>query len=243
MRTGMINTPLHEVTTDTLTLVLGRNEDLPQEKAIIFPPITVVRYKPDKGLLVLNHQVKAIWEGKIAHEEFNRIALVFIQKILILRRFTKQGFNHAGVCDRGNGVREIGHSSSITKQTFDILNIMFTHLTDYTYTRNRKEAFGFYLAYMFLIVIAAVACSVVVARFIDTSSFDEGFNLGFEVGSIVAAIACSVLVIIILIQRKLYRSFPYLVMTLVSMVLATFGGALFGLLIPAFFTTRLEKDQ
>src|SRR3989344_3677755 len=104
---------------------------------------------------------------------------------------------------------------------------MFKNLTDFSYKRNWKEAVGFYLAFFVLLIIISVLLSgmLVVMGLID------GFEEGSRFGTIMAVIFCSIISILLLKKKKLLNNFGYIILSLI-------GGALLGLIIPAFITTK-----
>lgn len=113
---------------------------------------------------------------------------------------------------------------------------MFKNLTDFGHRRNKKEAFGFYLAYLLLVMIAGALCAFVAGSMTGTTGFSNGFALGTQVGSVVAVIVSVALSFTILAEKRVLR-FGFVLLSLVSGILAIFGGGLLGLIIPACFTT------
>ncbi|HEX7041651.1 MAG TPA: hypothetical protein VF189_00215 [Patescibacteria group bacterium] len=111
---------------------------------------------------------------------------------------------------------------------------MFGKLTDFAYRRSVKESIGFYLAYFVLIVIAAVA----IAGFLSIISGNSSNNFGVSTGTIVAIISCVTLSILISLRKKRLNKFSYILLIFISGVLATWGGALLGLIPVAYLTTR-----
>lgn len=111
---------------------------------------------------------------------------------------------------------------------------MFKHLTDFSYKRNWKEAIGFYLAYFVSIVIVAFLGGVLFAIVSSVTAFSSDSRLG----TIIAVLFCFAISCLVLVQRKLYKNFGYVILTLVSAILAAFAGAILGMIIPAFMTTR-----
>jgi hypothetical protein len=121
-------------------------------------------------------------------------------------------------------------------------NRMFKKLTDFTYVRSSNEALGFYLAYLlFIVILSAVVSGLFVG--IGYVYPGQGIRTGMRLGTAVA-ITCSVaLSLLIISQKKLAGSFGYIVLSLVAGLLASFGGGLFGLIIPAVLTTKKVKGK
>jgi len=119
---------------------------------------------------------------------------------------------------------------------------MFKKLTDFSYTRSGKEVFGFYLAYLLLIIIlSAVVSSVFVG--IGYITPDQGITTGMKLGTAVAITCCTVLSLLIVSQKKLAGNFGYILLSLVAGLLASAGGSLLGLIIPTLLTTKKVKGK
>ena len=117
---------------------------------------------------------------------------------------------------------------------------MFTKLTDFSYTRSIKEALGFYLAYLLLGIILGAIIGALYASFSLESSadFTEGYIAGQKAGAVVAIAYPLVLSYLVLSKKKLLGNFGYLLLGLLSAILAIFGGALLGLVPAAYLTTK-----
>lgn len=114
---------------------------------------------------------------------------------------------------------------------------MFKHLTDFSYQRNWKEAIVFYLAYLILCFFLLVIAGVLV----ELSGLVIGFGqcLKFAIG--IAITFCLIISVLLLKEKKLFKSFGYIFLVLLSGAIASFGGVLLGLTIPAFLTTVKSK--
>ncbi len=115
---------------------------------------------------------------------------------------------------------------------------MFKHLTDFGYERNKKEALGFYLAYLVLFVLIGAGGAAIIGAATNTipKSFSDTFTKGEEVGAVIVGLGSAVLSIIILSAKKESR-YGFVLLALISGMLCLFGGGLFGFIIPAYFTT------
>jgi hypothetical protein len=119
---------------------------------------------------------------------------------------------------------------------------MFKKLTDFSYVRTGKEAFGFYLGYLlFILILSAVVSSIFMG--VGFIAPEHGFRSGMRLGTTVA-IACSVaLSLLVVSHKKLTGSFGYILLSLVAGLLASIGGGLLGLIIPAVITTKKAKGK
>jgi hypothetical protein len=116
---------------------------------------------------------------------------------------------------------------------------MFKHLTELSYTRSIKEAIGFYLAYLLLIIIAGAIAGFLFGGINSVNSF----YAGIDIGTIISVIASLILTYLIFMAKKRTKSFASLLLTLVAGFLAMIGGGILGLLIPAYITTTGEKSK
>lgn len=119
---------------------------------------------------------------------------------------------------------------------------MFKNLTDFSYARSGKEAFGFYLAYLlFIIILSAVVSGIFLGIGYITPA--HGYHTGMRLGTAVA-ITCSVaLSLLVVIQKKLTGNFGYILLSLLAGLLASFGGGLIGLIIPAVLSRKKGKGK
>jgi len=115
---------------------------------------------------------------------------------------------------------------------------MFKKLTNFSYKRNWKEAIGFYLAYFLVGLILSAVGGALSGIQSGATTFGEGFNSGLVIGAMIAIVYSLIISFVVLIQRKLYKNFGYIILALLSGLLAEFGGLLLGLIIPTFITTK-----
>lgn len=111
---------------------------------------------------------------------------------------------------------------------------MFKNLTDFSYKRTNKEAFGFYLAYFLLLVLIGFLIGAV----IGIVSTENAFQLGLRAGQVFAIIFTVGLSFMVLSKKKLLNKFGYILLALLAGVLAIFGGALLGLIPVAYLTKK-----
>lgn len=111
---------------------------------------------------------------------------------------------------------------------------MFKNLINFSYKRSKKEAIGFYLAYLLLVIVSSMLFNSMTVLIVNNNSFEFGLRLG-TITAIVASVLISCL---ILYKKNLFGNFAYIILALLSGVLAYFGGGLLGLLPAAYFSTK-----
>ncbi len=111
---------------------------------------------------------------------------------------------------------------------------MFKKLTDFSYKRNVSESIGFYLAYLLLILIIAVACAMLITATTGNSSF----LLGAIIGKIIALLLTGVIGCMVLYKKKLGKNILFVFLVILSAVLSYYTGAIIGMAIIAYLTTR-----
>lgn len=109
---------------------------------------------------------------------------------------------------------------------------MFKELTNFKYDRNWKEAIGFYLGYFLFLLIIGITLATIFGLI-----FNFTYQDGVKMGIVIAVIACPTFCFIILYKKKILNKFILILLSVFSGVLALYGGAIFGLIIPAYFTT------
>ena len=106
---------------------------------------------------------------------------------------------------------------------------MFSNLTNFGYKRSAKEAVGFYLAYLGMLLLFAMLLGGV-AGFI----FKISYMQGVLIGAVVAIIASIALATIVVKSKYQLNNFGYLILILLSGVLAIFIGGIGGLIPVAY---------
>ena len=114
---------------------------------------------------------------------------------------------------------------------------MFKNLVNFGYKRSGKEAVGFYITYLVVIILVSVLSAVLFG--LITGSND--FSSGTKIGNIIAIIITLLLAFFILKSKNLFGNFLYLALALISGLLAFFGGGLLGLILVAYLSTRDSK--
>ncbi|HPW89969.1 MAG TPA: hypothetical protein PLJ40_00930 [Paludibacteraceae bacterium] len=105
---------------------------------------------------------------------------------------------------------------------------MFKKLTDFGYQRTTKEAIGFYLAYLLMVMVVAGVLAAILGVIVQSN---DTFNLGVKIGTTVAIIASLGISFWILKEKKLLSNFGLI-------LLAVFIGGIGGLIPAAYLTTR-----
>ncbi len=126
---------------------------------------------------------------------------------------------------------------------------MFKNIANFSYRRNGKEAFGFYLAYLFFTMLlgglAGGIYEIIHRSSIRSLNFKEGFVEGFKagipIGHLASVLFLIVLSIIILKQKRLLRHYGFLVLAIGSGIATILIGSIVGLIPLAFLTTRENK--
>lgn len=114
---------------------------------------------------------------------------------------------------------------------------MFKNLTNFGYQRSVKDAIGFYIAYLVLIIMIGALFGGILGA---ATQID---NVGLGAGTIVAVIVSLTLSFLILKRKKSLGKFSFIALALLSGLLAIFLGGLAGLIPVAYLTTRPTNAQ
>ena len=117
---------------------------------------------------------------------------------------------------------------------------MFKDLFLLEKVRTKKEAVGFYLAYLLLLALVAGLVSFFVGD--PKAPFDEGFQSGQIIGAYFSIIACLILSLFVLYKKKQLNSFGLILIAVLSGIGAIFLGGLLGLVFVAYLTTKDSKN-
>jgi hypothetical protein len=118
---------------------------------------------------------------------------------------------------------------------------MFKNLSDFSYQRSTKEAIGFYISYLVILILIASVLGGILSILSGTQGFNAGYALGFRVGQFVAIAGVLALSFMLLKSKNALKDIRFILILLVSGVLAIFGGALLGLIPVAYLTTQKSK--
>lgn len=115
---------------------------------------------------------------------------------------------------------------------------MFSNLTNFEDKKSLLEAFGFYLSYLILAVIIGATIGGAIGGFMHESRNLDIQNIVIEIVSVETSVYCLIISLLFIIKKKLYKNFIYILLVPLSCIMALFGGAFLGLIIPAFLSTR-----
>ena len=111
---------------------------------------------------------------------------------------------------------------------------MFSALTDFSVKRSTKQAIGFYIAYLGLIILVGGLVGGLIGSVTGSGDFDTGLTIG-TYAAVIFSVAISFAVTY---KKQLLGNFLYLILVILSGILALGGGGLLGLIPAAYLTTR-----
>jgi hypothetical protein len=112
---------------------------------------------------------------------------------------------------------------------------MFKELTNFGYQRSAKEAFGFYIAYLSSIMFFCGILGTIVEITVKNSI---AYLIGLKIGIIIAVIVSIGLSFFILKEKKLFGNFGFILLALLSGLLALKIGGMGGLIPVAYLTSK-----
>lgn len=118
---------------------------------------------------------------------------------------------------------------------------MFSQFSDLKSKRSGWQAFGFYLFYLILLMIGGGALSFFLAPFSNAVTEAEAFEFGAMIGARFAMIAIPVLTYLVIKAKGYASDFSYLLVVVLSLILAILAGGLLGLIPVAYITTFEPK--
>lgn len=114
---------------------------------------------------------------------------------------------------------------------------MFKELTNFAHKRTGSQAFGFYIAYLVLLMLlGGILAFVLVPSDVQTEA--EAFEAGAAIGAKFAPIAVVTIGVLVAQAKKMLGSFQAIFMIVLAGVLAIAGGGLLGLIPVAYLTTQ-----
>ena len=111
-------------------------------------------------------------------------------------------------------------------------NPRFINITDYGYDRGLIQAVIFYLTYLLIVAIATALIQGILNNLFGLNSLDAS-----KIVKIFHVLFCLALALPIIWGKKIYNNILILLLPLMAGILATYMGALFGLLPIAYLTT------
>jgi len=119
---------------------------------------------------------------------------------------------------------------------------MFKNLIVFGHERTPLQALGFYIVYLVLLLVFAGLIGGIVGLFMGLfADVSHPFQTGVTLGTILAVVSCIALSLLILYEKKLLNNFLYILLVVLSGLMALFLGGLAGLIPVAFLTTRKSK--
>jgi len=119
--------------------------------------------------------------------------------------------------------------------------LMFKKLMDFSYKRTALEAIGFYLAYFLFFLFTLAIIGGFHSALTHPTSQQETLQTGHKIGLVFSVILCPLISFVILAKKKLLNNVFYIIVALLSGLLALPLGAILGLIPAAFLTTRPSK--
>ena len=120
---------------------------------------------------------------------------------------------------------------------------MFKRLVDFGYERTPREALGFYLAYFVLGILTGALSGGILGLFSSADSVQTGISAGVCIGAIIAVVLSVSVPLLVLYEKGLLNNFLYIMLVILSGLLALFVDGLGGLIPAAFLTTRKSEAQ
>jgi drug/metabolite transporter (DMT)-like permease len=118
---------------------------------------------------------------------------------------------------------------------------MFQHLTDFAYQRTKKQALGFYIAYLALIIAIGGLLGIFIQE-TSPSQKDTSVTL-YYTGSLLAILASLLLAITVAVSKRIYTQVSVILMIILSGVFGSIAGGMLGLIPVAYLTTRENKNK
>lgn len=117
---------------------------------------------------------------------------------------------------------------------------MFKDLLVYEKVRSNKEALGFYLAHLTLLILVAFLLGFMLGD--NSLSIEENYQVGLKAGQIFVIIACLFLSFVVLYKKQRLSNFGMVIVALLSGIAAAFLGGFLGL-IPVSYLTTIHSEN
>ena len=115
---------------------------------------------------------------------------------------------------------------------------MFRKLTDFGYQRTVTQAIGFYIFYLILCSLLAGVLAGAAVQGDSIGALLNPYGLGVSVGGRLAIFMSLALSLVVMARKREIGHPGLLVLAVVGALSATLAGALLGLLVPAYLSTR-----
>lgn len=114
---------------------------------------------------------------------------------------------------------------------------VFKNLTQFSYKRSATQAVAFYFVYLLGILVAAIIVAVILGIAVNLVDGVPD-QMGAGIGTTVAALVSTFLTYMILSRKGILNNLSSFLFLVLALALSLFGGAIFGLIVPAYLTTR-----
>lgn len=111
---------------------------------------------------------------------------------------------------------------------------MFDKPFDLARRRNGEEALGFYLVQLVILIVI----SLLIEHLFGNLTGNGVFGIGIRIEAVLTAIWSLVLAVVIVRQHRTTQGGGYWLLVILTGILGLLGSGLFGLLIPAYLTTK-----
>ncbi len=118
---------------------------------------------------------------------------------------------------------------------------MFKNLVDFSYKRNWKEAIGFYIAWVVVILLGAGLAGGIAGIFLPSLIKTNAFSVGYTIGNIIGFLACVSFASLISKEKQILKDYSIILLIILTGIVAILLGGIAGMIIPAYLTTRESK--
>ena len=118
----------------------------------------------------------------------------------------------------------------------------FKNLTQFDLKRSIAEAIWFYAVYVVFAVLVTLAIGLVILPFLTDDTLQD-MALRAKLGRSVAIIVASGLALLIVLAKNYHRNIVYLILVLLTAILASWSGVFLGLAIPAILTLLPKEGE
>jgi hypothetical protein len=118
---------------------------------------------------------------------------------------------------------------------YSLLLSMFHHLFRFSYQRTPFQAAGFYLASLLGVVLVSGILGVGISLLASSAGFAQ--QIGEQGGMAAAMLFVALLTGTLIVEKRLQRHIPSLLIAILCLPLTYLGGSFLGLVIPAAITT------
>ena len=120
---------------------------------------------------------------------------------------------------------------------------MIKKLAEFGYVRSPLEAVGFYVVWLIVLMVSAGLVAMAIGSIIlgSAATPEDSLVTGIRIGTVIGVLFSVMLSMLIAHRKKLLQDMVTLLLIVASGLVATFGGGLLGMIIPAYLSTRPIK--